>query len=148
MIEKLINKVYLSSPGPSTQRPWLLLPLVNIKAKITFNGVIDEETGRRNCIMYFQTTPGSVCSICVWCYRGEDTLPACIRHRHIGLSSGVMVWSTIGYTPRLHLVRIPGTLNSPCYISDVLKPEVPFIRGLRNAKFHQGNQKPHVAGIV
>ncbi|UYV78424.1 hypothetical protein LAZ67_16001304 [Cordylochernes scorpioides] len=57
----------------------------------------------------------------VWCHRGEGTLPACIVHRHTGPSPGVTVCDAIGYMSRSP-VRIPGTIKSPRYISDVLRP--------------------------
>ncbi|GFY06124.1 transposable element Tcb1 transposase [Trichonephila clavipes] len=31
-------------------------------------------------------------------HRGECTLRVCIRHRHSGPSSGMMIWGAIGYT--------------------------------------------------
>ncbi|GFV01134.1 hypothetical protein TNCV_1010551 [Trichonephila clavipes] len=37
---------------------------------------------------------------------------ACIGHRHIGPSPGLMVWGAIGYMSRSPLVRIDDTLNS------------------------------------
>ncbi|GFX28066.1 uncharacterized protein TNCV_2928401 [Trichonephila clavipes] len=58
----------------------------------------------------------------LWWYRGERTLAAGIRHRHIGPSPGVVVWGAIRYTSRSSLVRIDGTLNSARYISSVYDP--------------------------
>ncbi|GFX20069.1 transposable element Tcb1 transposase [Trichonephila clavipes] len=87
--------------------------------------------------------PGSIysikiCRIRVWRHRAERTLTACIRHRHTGISPGMMAWDAIGHTSRLPLVRIDGILNSARYISGVLRPEViPFIRVLRNPTFKQ-----------
>ncbi|GFS52728.1 transposable element Tcb1 transposase [Trichonephila clavipes] len=73
-------------------------------------------------------------------HRGERTLEACIRHRHTGPSSGVMVWGVIGYTSRLPLVHIDGTSNSARYISGVLRPvAIRFIRTLRDPMFQQDN---------
>ncbi|GFV35864.1 uncharacterized protein TNCV_2866241 [Trichonephila clavipes] len=72
----------------------------------------------------------------VWWYRGERTLAECIRHRHTSPSIVGIVWSAVGYTPRLLLVHIDGTLNRVCYISGVLRPVArSFIRALRNPKF-------------
>ncbi|GFT50418.1 uncharacterized protein TNCV_1004201 [Trichonephila clavipes] len=85
----------------------------------------------------------------LWWYRGERTLAAGIRHRHIGPSPGVVVWGAIRYTSRSSLVRIDGTLNSARYISSVLRPVVlSFIRVLRNPTFKQDNTRSQVAGIV
>ncbi|GFU01870.1 transposable element Tc3 transposase [Trichonephila clavipes] len=79
----------------------------------------------------------------VWRHRGErllnDTVPA----------PGIMVWGGIGYHYRSRLVRIAGTLNSQCYISEVLEPVVlPYLQGLATAIFQQDNARPHVARIV
>ncbi|GFX82957.1 transposable element Tcb1 transposase [Trichonephila clavipes] len=60
-----------------------------------------------------------------------------------------MVWSSIGYHSRTHLVRIAGTLNSQRYISEVLEPVVlSYFQGLATAIFQQDNARPHVARIV
>ncbi|GFV38308.1 hypothetical protein TNCV_1619541 [Trichonephila clavipes] len=60
---------------------------------------------------------------------GERTLADCIRYRHIGPLSGMMVCCDIGYTSRLPLLRIDDPLNSAHYISGVLRPlALPFIR--------------------
>ncbi|GFV08860.1 transposable element Tcb1 transposase [Trichonephila clavipes] len=54
--------------------------------------------------------------------------------------TGIMVWSGIGYHSRTSLVRIAGTLNSQCYISEVLEPVVlPYLQGLATAIFQQDN---------
>ncbi|GFX66395.1 gag-pol [Trichonephila clavipes] len=76
----------------------------------------------------------------IWWPRGERTMAACIRFRHTGISSDVMVWSDIGYTSRSPLVRTDSTLNSALYISNVLQPVVLyFIRALQNPTFQQDN---------
>ncbi|GFT19576.1 transposable element Tcb1 transposase [Trichonephila clavipes] len=54
----------------------------------------------------------------VWRHRGERMLNSCVMHRHTGPALGIMVWGGIGYHSRTPLVRIAGTLNSQCYISD------------------------------
>ncbi|GFX56536.1 uncharacterized protein TNCV_74821 [Trichonephila clavipes] len=72
----------------------------------------------------------------VWRHRGERTLAACIRHRNITPSTGVMVWSAIGYTSQSLLIHIYGTWNSARFISGVLRAEaLPFIRAMRNPTF-------------
>ncbi|GFW78030.1 uncharacterized protein TNCV_135001 [Trichonephila clavipes] len=89
------------------------------------------------------------CHIRVGRHRCEFTLAACIHHRHIGPSPGVMVWGVIGYTSRSLLVHSNGTLNSARYISGGLRPvALPFIGVLRNPTFQQDNARPHVASIV
>ncbi|GFY16066.1 uncharacterized protein TNCV_341151 [Trichonephila clavipes] len=61
-------------------------------------------------------------------HRGKGTLAARIRHRHIGPTPGIMVWTAIGYMCRSYLVRIDGTLNTKRYVSEVLCPmTLPFI---------------------
>ncbi|GFY29907.1 histone-lysine N-methyltransferase SETMAR [Trichonephila clavipes] len=85
----------------------------------------------------------------VWWHRGERTLAACIRHRHIGQSRDVMVWDVVGYTSRLPLVRTDGTLSSAHYISGMLRlVALPFIRAPQNPVFQQDNERSHVAGTV
>ncbi|GFX50658.1 transposable element Tcb1 transposase [Trichonephila clavipes] len=70
-------------------------------------------------------------------------------HRHTGPPPGIMVWGGIGYHSRTPVVRIGGTLNSQCYISEVLEPVVlPYLQGLVIAIFQQDNARPHVARIV
>ncbi|GFX55224.1 transposable element Tcb1 transposase [Trichonephila clavipes] len=76
-------------------------------------------------------------------------LNSCIMHRHTGPTSGIMVWGGIGYYSHTPLVRITCTLNSQCYISEVLEPFVlPYVQGLATAIFQQDNTQPHVARIV
>ncbi|GFW69876.1 transposable element Tcb1 transposase [Trichonephila clavipes] len=67
-------------------------------------------------------------------------LNSCVRHRHTGPASGIMLWGGIGYHSRIPLVRIAGTLNSQRYISEVLEPVVlPYLQGLATAIFQQDN---------
>ncbi|GFW58213.1 transposable element Tcb1 transposase [Trichonephila clavipes] len=76
-------------------------------------------------------------------------LNSCVMQRHTGPAPGIMVWSGIGYHSRTPLVRIACTLNSQCYISEVLEPVVlPYLQGLATAIFQQDNARPHVARIV
>ncbi|GFV53585.1 hypothetical protein TNCV_1177811 [Trichonephila clavipes] len=61
----------------------------------------------------------------------------------------IIEWSGIGYHSRAPLVRIVGTLNSRCYISQVLEPVVlPYLHGLAPAIFQQDKLRPHVGSIV
>lgn len=145
----------LQQHGLSARRPWLRLPLTlhHRQERLQWctqrrtwvhewqNVIFSDES--RFCLQHHDGR------IRVWRHRGERTLEACIRHRHTGVSPGVMVWGAIGYTSRSPLVRIDGTLNSGRYISDVLRPvALPFIRSLRNPTFQQDNARPHVAGPV
>ncbi|GFV99124.1 transposable element Tcb1 transposase [Trichonephila clavipes] len=60
-----------------------------------------------------------------------------------------MVWGGIGYHSRTPLVRIAGTLNSQCYLSEVLEPVVlSYLQGLATAIFQQDNARSHVARIA
>ncbi|GFT53239.1 transposable element Tcb1 transposase [Trichonephila clavipes] len=62
-------------------------------------------------------------------------------HRHTDPASG--------YHSRTRLVSIASTLNSQCYISEVLEPVVlPYLQGLTTAIFQQDNAQPHVTRIV
>ncbi|GFV50711.1 transposable element Tcb1 transposase [Trichonephila clavipes] len=45
----------------------------------------------------------------------------CVMHRHTSPTTSNMVWGDIGYHSRTPLVRIAGTLNSQCYISEGLR---------------------------
>ncbi|GFX48919.1 transposable element Tcb1 transposase [Trichonephila clavipes] len=63
------------------------------------------------------------------------------------LSSSV-VWSGIGYHSRTPLIRIAGTLNSHCDISEMVEPVVlPYLQGLATAIFQQDKALPHVERI-
>ncbi|GFW63932.1 transposable element Tcb1 transposase [Trichonephila clavipes] len=84
-----------------------------------------------------------------WRHRGERMLNSFIMHRHTGSTPGIMVWGGIEYHSRTPPVRIVGTLNSQCYISEVLETVVlPYLQGLATAIFQQDNARPHVARIV
>ncbi|GFV73440.1 transposable element Tcb1 transposase [Trichonephila clavipes] len=85
----------------------------------------------------------------VWRHRGERMLNSCVMHRHTDPAPGIMVWGGIGYHSRFPLVHIVGTLNSQCYISEVLEPVVlPYLQGLATAIFQQDNARPHVTRFV
>ncbi|GFV84507.1 transposable element Tc3 transposase [Trichonephila clavipes] len=74
-----------------------------------------------------------------WRHRGERMLNICVMHRHTGLALGI-IRDGIGYHSRTALVRIAGTLNSQCYISEVLEPVVfPYLQGLATTIFQQDN---------
>ncbi|GFX16683.1 hypothetical protein TNCV_2388271 [Trichonephila clavipes] len=64
-----------------------------------------------------------------------------VMHRHTGPVPGIMVCGGIGYHSCTPLGRIAGTLNSQCYISEVLEPGVlPYLQGLAT--------RPHVVRFV
>ncbi|GFT04658.1 hypothetical protein TNCV_334171 [Trichonephila clavipes] len=99
------------------------------------------------------TIHASVCNttsrIRVWRHRGERIMNSCVMHHHTCPTPGIMVWGGIGYHSRTPLVRIACTLNSHCYISEVLEPVVlPYLQGLATAIFQHHNARPHVARIV
>ncbi|GFT41540.1 transposable element Tcb1 transposase [Trichonephila clavipes] len=67
----------------------------------------------------------------VWRHRGERLLNCCVMHRQTGPVPSIMVWGGIGFHYRTPLLRIAGTLNSQCYISEVLEPVVfPYVQRL------------------
>ena len=73
-------------------------------------------------------------------YAGECNLRACILQQHSGPMPSVMVWGTIGYNMRSHLLRIEGNLNCNRYIRKVLQPEVlPLLQATPHAIFQQDN---------
>ncbi|GFW57673.1 hypothetical protein TNCV_2925921 [Trichonephila clavipes] len=85
----------------------------------------------------------------VWRHREERILNSCVMHSPTGPAPGIMVWGGIGYHSRSPMIRIAGTLNSQCYISEVLEPVVlPYLQGLATAIFQQDNARPHVVLIV
>ncbi|GFT22184.1 transposable element Tcb1 transposase [Trichonephila clavipes] len=70
-------------------------------------------------------------------------------HRHTCPAPGIMISGGIGYPSRAPLVCIIGTLNSQCYISEVLESVVfPYLQSLATAIFQQDNARPHVTSIV
>ncbi|GFT47514.1 transposable element Tc3 transposase [Trichonephila clavipes] len=85
----------------------------------------------------------------VWRHCGERILNSCVMHRHTDPATSIAVWDGIGYHSRTPLVRIACTLNSQCYISEVLEPIVlPYLQGFATAIFQQDNARPHVTRIV
>ncbi|GFT58101.1 transposable element Tcb1 transposase [Trichonephila clavipes] len=75
-------------------------------------------------------------------------LNSCVMHRHTGPAPGIMVWGGIGYHSHTPLVRIAGTLNTQCYISEVLDPVVlPYHQVLATTIFQQDNVQPYVKNM-
>ncbi|GFW67674.1 transposable element Tcb1 transposase [Trichonephila clavipes] len=67
----------------------------------------------------------------------------------VGRNQTTVMRDGIGYHSRTPLVRIAGTLNNQCYISEVLEPVVlPYLQGLATAIFQQDNARPYVTRIV
>ncbi|GFX88915.1 transposable element Tcb1 transposase [Trichonephila clavipes] len=65
-------------------------------------------------------------------------LNRCVMHHHTGPAPGIMVWGGIGYHSRTPLLSIAGTLNSQCYISEILEPVVlPYLQGLAQPYFNR-----------
>ncbi|GFT88468.1 transposable element Tcb1 transposase [Trichonephila clavipes] len=76
-------------------------------------------------------------------------LNSCFMHCHTGPAPGIMVWGCIGYHSRTPVVHIAGTLNSQCYISEVLEPVVfPYLQILATVIFQQDSARAHVTRIV
>ena len=115
----------------------------------------NDKTGYRNGRMSsFQTSPSSSCSIPMAVYLSrvseeKYTSAACIRYQHRGLSPGVMVSVTTGYTTHTSLLRIDSNLNADGYSSDILRPVVVlYLRGLPNAIFLQDNARQHIPRYI
>ncbi|GFU41589.1 transposable element Tcb1 transposase [Trichonephila clavipes] len=84
-----------------------------------------------------------------WRLRGERMMNSCVIHHHTGPAPGIMVWGGIGYHSCTPLLRIAGTLNSQCYISEVLEPvALHYLQNLATAIFQQDNARLHVTCIV
>ena len=67
---------------------------------------------------------------------GERNLRSCILQRQRGHTPNVMVWGTIGYNMRSHLLRIEGNLNSNRYIMRFYSPRYcPLFRKLHMPYF-------------
>ncbi|GFX23438.1 transposable element Tcb1 transposase [Trichonephila clavipes] len=113
-----------------------------------------EGCGRQNGMkLSFLTSYASICNTTMIGLesgdRGERMLNSCVMHRHIGPATDIIVWSGIGYHSRTPLVRIAKTLNSQCYISEVLERVVlSHLQVLATAVFQQDNVRLHVARLI
>ncbi|KFM68744.1 Transposable element Tcb1 transposase, partial [Stegodyphus mimosarum] len=149
----------LQQSGLSARRPLLLLPLTQNHRRLRRQWCDERRmlTAEWNEIVF--TDESRFClqqhdgRIRAWRHRGERMLNSYtgtdIMHRYTGPAPGIMLWGGIGYHSRALLVRIAGTLNSQCYISEVLEPVfLPYLQGLPTAIFQQDNVRPHVARIV
>ena len=80
---------------------------------------------------------------------GERHLSECVRPRHIGSTSGFMVWEVISYNSRSHLVFLQGKVNSARYIVQVVNSVLlPFLRQGRDVLFQNDNQRPHTVAAT
>ncbi|GFS47178.1 transposable element Tcb1 transposase [Trichonephila clavipes] len=120
----------LQQTGLSARRPLLGLPLTQNHRRLRHQRCVERRMWAaewnevvfagesRICLQHHD------CRIRVWKQRGERMLNSCVMHHHTGPTPGIMVWGGIGYISRTPLVRIVGSLNSQCYISEVLEPLV------------------------
>ena len=61
-----------------------------------------------------------------------------------GPTSGFMVWGTISYNSRLHLVFLQDKINTASYIAQVVNPVLlPYLRQEGDVLFQQDNAHPH-----
>ncbi|GFX83826.1 transposable element Tcb1 transposase [Trichonephila clavipes] len=132
----------LQQNGLSARRPLLGLPLTQNHRRLHRQWCDERRmwAAERNEAVF--TDESRIClqhhdgRIRVWRHRGERLLNSCVMHRHTGPAPGIIVWSRIGYHSRTPLVRIFGTLNSQCYISEMLEPVVlPYLQGLATPIF-------------
>ncbi|GFV67172.1 DDE_3 domain-containing protein [Trichonephila clavipes] len=79
----------------------------------------------------------------------SGTIPPPNVLSHTARTVGVMVWGAIAYDSRPTLSVILGTLMVQRYDDDILRPHVgPFLNGLPEAIFQQGNARPHTARVA
>ncbi|KFM64920.1 Transposable element Tcb1 transposase, partial [Stegodyphus mimosarum] len=145
----------LQQSGLFARRPLLCLPLTQNHRRLCRQWCDERSmwTAEGNEIVF--TDESRFClqhhdgRIRVWRHRGERMLNSCVMHRLTGPAPAIMVWGGIGYHSRTPLIRIAGTLNGQCYISEVLESvALPYLQGLPTAIFQQDNARPHVARIV
>ncbi|GFY11196.1 transposable element Tcb1 transposase [Trichonephila clavipes] len=71
-------------------------------------------------------------------YHDERLSNCCVMHRHTGTSPATMVCGGIAFRCYTLLVHIAGTLDSNCYISEMLDPcIIPYIQRMASAIWHQ-----------
>ncbi|GFU80536.1 transposable element Tcb1 transposase [Trichonephila clavipes] len=148
-------RLRLQQSGLSARRPLLGLPLTQ-NHRLLCHQWCDKRrmwVAEWNEVVF--TDESRIClqhhdgRIRVWRHRGERMLNSCVMHRLAGPVSGIMVWSGIRYHSRIPLVRIASTLNSPRYISEVLKSVVlPSLQGLATDIFQQDYARPLATRIV
>ncbi|GFX24000.1 transposable element Tcb1 transposase [Trichonephila clavipes] len=145
----------LQQSSLSARRPLLYLPLTQNHRRLRHQWCDERRMWVAEWNEAVFTGESRIClqhhngRIRVWRHRGERMLISCIMHRHTGPASGIMVWGSIGYNCSSSLVRIAGTLNSQCYISEVLEPVVlPYLQGLVISIFQRDNVQPPLSLIV
>ncbi|GFV63368.1 transposable element Tcb1 transposase [Trichonephila clavipes] len=116
-------RLRLQQRGMSTRRPLLRLPLPGnhrclrlqwCHERQKWNDVFND--GSRLCLQHHDSR------IRVWRHRGERLLNSCVMHRHTLILH--LVRAGLRFLCRTLLEHISGTLNSQCYISEVLEPVV------------------------
>ncbi|GFX81841.1 transposable element Tcb1 transposase [Trichonephila clavipes] len=134
----------LKQSGLSARRPLLGLHLMQNHRRLRYQWCDERGMWAAEWNEVVFTYESRIClqqpdsRIRVWRHRGQRMLNSCVMHRHTGPAPGIMVWGGIGYPSRTSLVRIAGTLNSQCYIYEVLEPVVlPYLQGLATAIFQQ-----------
>ncbi|GFW02488.1 transposable element Tcb1 transposase [Trichonephila clavipes] len=140
----------LQQSGLSARRPWLDLPLTRNHRRLRHQWGDERRMWAAEWNEVVFTDESCIClqhhdgRIRVWRHRGESMLNSRIMCRHSGPAPDIMVWVGFGFHSRTPLVHIAGTLNSQCYISEVLEPVVlPYLQGLAIAIFQQYNAPPH-----
>ncbi|GFX43441.1 transposable element Tcb1 transposase [Trichonephila clavipes] len=92
----------LQQHGLLARRSWLWLSWTLHYRRSIFNGVINDKPRRTYGEISFFADKSRFClqhqygTIRVFRHLSEHILAACIRFRHTGLSSGVIVWGTTG----------------------------------------------------
>ncbi|GFY05739.1 transposable element Tcb1 transposase [Trichonephila clavipes] len=134
----------LQQSGLSTRRPLLVLPLTQNHRRLRRQWCDERRMWSAEWNEVVFTDESRIClqhpngRFRVWRHRGERILNSCIMHNPTGPAPDIMVWGGIGYHSRSLLIRTAGTLNSQCYISEVLEPVVlPYLQGLATAIFYR-----------
>ncbi|GFU05856.1 transposable element Tc3 transposase [Trichonephila clavipes] len=149
----------LQQSGLSTRRPFPGRPLTQNHIRLHHQWCDERRMWVAEWNEVVVTDESRIClqhhdgRIRVWRHREERMLNSCFIHRHTGPAPGIMVWGGIGYPSRTPLVRITATLNSQCYISEVLEPSevlsfLIFRAWQQPYIFQQDNARPEVARIV
>ncbi|GFS72595.1 transposable element Tcb1 transposase [Trichonephila clavipes] len=137
--------------GLSARRPLLGLPLTQNHRRLCYQWCDERWMWAAEWNEFVFTDESRIClhhhdgRIRVWRPPGQRMLNSCVMYRHTASAPDIMVWGSIGYHSRIHLVCIAGTLNSQRYTSEVLEPVVlSYLQGLATAIFEQDNVRPHM----
>ncbi|GFV70471.1 transposable element Tcb1 transposase [Trichonephila clavipes] len=135
----------LQQSGLSAKRPLLGLPLTQNHRRLRRQWCDERRIWEAEWNEVVFTDESYIClqhhdgRIRVWRHRGESMPNSCVKHRHTGPASGIMVWNGIGYHSRTPLVHIVDTYCQR-NISEVLEPVVPpYLQGLTTTIFEQDN---------